>query len=127
MKNVLLTAFVLLVLSMVSSCKTENVINRKLDGTWDAVVFFGDAPSSNETVKMTFNPAPKGEGSGVIVVTEDNEVTSYGFSYFLKGERMTMIVDQDAYVFTIDEYSRKRITMTDTYGRVTLMEDRFWN
>jgi hypothetical protein len=42
--------------------------------------------------------------------------------YFIKNDYLTMIIDQDAVVFTINDISRKRITLTDNYGDATILE-----
>jgi len=117
--RVLFFSFFLLV---ITSCNKEQRTNRKLDGSWNATIFQGDTPNSNESYTFTFNKDKDGEGTGTIKLVDGVFTDVYGMQYFLKNDRLTLIVDQDALVFNISSMTNKKVTMIDTYGETTILE-----
>ncbi|MES2555634.1 MAG: hypothetical protein V4604_05755 [Bacteroidota bacterium] len=113
---------ILTALILVTACSKDQRINRKIDGDWKATVFMGSNPDPDEVVKFTFNKDTKGEGTGTMVYTDWGQDEVYGVKYFIKNDYLTMIVDQEAIVFTINDITRKKITLTDNYGDATILE-----
>ena len=115
-----LTIFAIILL--VTACSKDQRISRKIDGDWKAIVFMGSNPDPDEEIKFTFNKDSEGEGTGTMVYSDWGSTDVYGVKYFIKNDYLTMVVDQDAVVFTINEITRKKITLTDSYGDATILE-----
>ena len=113
---------ILISLFILSGCNKDQRNNRKIDGRWKATVFLGSNLDPDEEIIFTFNKDNNGEGTGTMVFTDWGSKEVYGVEYFIKNDYLTMIVDQDAIVFTIDELTRKKIMLTDNYGDATILE-----
>lgn len=113
---------ILTALFFITACSKDQRINRKIDGDWKATVFMGTNLDPDEEIRFTFNKDSKGEGTGTMVYSDWNTKDVYGVEYFIKNDYLTMIIDQDAVVFTINDITRKKITLTDNYGDATILE-----
>ncbi|ASS49450.1 MAG: hypothetical protein A3D31_02980 [Candidatus Fluviicola riflensis] len=113
---------IFLTLFFVTACSKDQRISRKIDGDWKATVFMGSNLDPDEEIRFTFNKDRNGEGTGTMVYTDWGMDEVYGVKYFIKNDYLTMIVDQDAVVFTINDITRKKITLTDNYGDATILE-----
>lgn len=112
----------ILLLLLLASCSKEQRINRKLDGEWVATTYFGTAPSSHEEYFFHLSKDTKDTGDGFLRISEGSSKTTLGISYYMVDDDITMIIDSDAYSFTIKSYSRRKIELVDTYGLVTILE-----
>ncbi len=116
--------FFSIVLIILTSCSKEQRTNRKLDGEWNATVFMGYTPNSDESYTFTFNKDKDGEGTGTVKEVDGFYTDVYGMQYFIKNDRLTMIIDQDALVFTISSMTNQKITLIDTYDETTILEKK---
>ena len=52
-----------------ASCSKESKLNKKLDGTWDAVTVGGTAMPSGSSMSVTFSKDKKGKGTYTFTAT----------------------------------------------------------
>ena len=82
----------------------------------------GSVINQGEEVNFSFDKDEKGEGKGLIEVKDNWGTEIYAMKYYIKNDYLTIIVDEDPMVFTINSLDRKKIKLTDTYGDATILE-----
>ena len=113
--------YLLLGVMVLVSCNDERKFNRKLDGDWEATVYFGSAPPTSTEYHFHFNQEEKDKSNGYLEIDNGNQRTTLGINYYTNDEQLTMIIDADAYSFDIISFSRSKIELQDSYGQLTVL------
>lgn len=120
MKRILIPT--LLLLLIVTGCNKDQRSNRKIDGDWTASTFMGTSVNQGESYVFSFDKDKNGEGKGTIKVTDTFGSEVYVMTYFIKNDHLTLIVEEDPIVFTINTLEKEELIMTDSYGDKTVLE-----
>lgn len=112
----------LFIVLLLTACNKDQRTSRRIDGDWTASVFMGSVMNPGEEVNFSFDKDEKGEGKGLIEVKDNWGTEVYAMKYYIKNDYLTIIVDEDPLVFTINSLDRKKIKLTDTYGDATVLE-----
>lgn len=106
------------------SCSKDRRTSRKMDGTWEAVVYNGYAPGQGESYHFTFNNEEKGQGTGVahFVHEQMGFDNVYAIEYFVKEGKIVIIINNNPTVYTIVEQTRRKLKLLDTHGDSTILE-----
>lgn len=123
MKSVYIFSLLVIVLA---ACRKDNVISRKIDGTWNVEMLYGTVPNASDEVTFTFHNHRDGEGNGVMTIKSGNTSSTFGLSYFVKNNKLTLIIEEDPVVFSIASRTRKELKLVDSYGDVTLLRKDAW-
>lgn len=111
----------------VTSCSKESQINRKLDGSWTAVTYNGEAIQSGYAYDVTFSKDKDGKGTGSSTVTNPFMPYNDSFTYALVGTQLTMTSTNsniDPIVVTINTYEKDKIQWTDSEGKITVLQPK---
>ncbi|NBO59906.1 MAG: hypothetical protein EBU82_02910 [Flavobacteriia bacterium] len=116
------------VLAVASSCSKDAKINRRLDGEWKVVTIAGVAPAVDESYTLLFNKIDKLTGSGILtydyVVLGQPFSTVDVFSYSVVDQKMTLIVDGTAEIWSVTKYEKDRMEMVDSDGDVWVLDPK---
>ena len=120
MKKILLPIILLLVI--VTGCSKDQRSNRKIDGEWTASTLNGEAVVQGESYVFSFDKDKDGEGKGTIKYTSPFGSEVYVMTYFVKNDHLTLIVEEDPIVYTINTLEKDQMIITDSYGDKTVLE-----
>ncbi len=116
MKKVLFALLAMTVL-VASSCSKEKKINKRLDGTWKAVMLDNDVLTSTESAEFTFTKDEKDNGTGIMSLKDGEFTLALTFTYTLVEDKMDMIVDflgeKDTIMYTVTKYDKTDLELVD--------------
>lgn len=112
----------------VTSCSKESQINKKLEGSWNAVSVDNVAPQSGTTYTVVFSKSEKTTGTGTTSYSSPSLSYSYPFTYTLAEDKMTVVTtigsSTSTDVVTINVYEKDKIQWTNADGEVTVLEPK---
>ena len=126
MKKIMFILVAVLALT-VTSCSKESQINRKLDGSWTAVTYNGEAVQSGYAFDVTFSKNEKANGTGNSTYTIPGfPSVNVSFTYVLAEDKLTWTEtsSSDSYTVTINTYTKDKIQWTDSEGEITVLQPK---
>jgi len=112
------------VLAVVSSCSKDAKINRRLDGEWNVVSIGGVVPEATESYTMKFIKEDKLTGDGTFTYTFLSESFVDAFTYSVLDQKITLIIDGTAEMFSVTKYDKDRMEMIDTDGDLWVLDPK---
>jgi len=112
------------VLAVVSSCSKDAKINRRLDGEWTVATIGGVAPEATESYVMKFIKEDKLTGNGTFTYTFMSQSYTDAFTYSLLDQKITLILDGTAEIFSVTKYEKDRMEMVDTDGDLWVLDPK---
>jgi hypothetical protein len=123
MKKGLLVLLVAVV-AVVSSCSKDAKINRRLDGEWTVATIGGVAPEATESYVMKFIKEDKLTGNGTFTYTFMSQSYTDAFTYSVLDQKITIILDGTAEIFSVTKYEKDRMEMIDTDGDLWVLDPK---
>jgi len=123
MKNGLLIILVA-VLAITSSCSKDAKINRRLDGEWKVVTIGGVAPALDESYTLKFIKEDKLTGNGTFTYTFMGQSFTDAFTYSVLDQKITLILDGTAEIWSVTKYEKDRMEMVDIDGDVWVLDPK---
>ena len=123
MKNGLLI-ILLAVLAITSSCSKDAKINRRLDGEWKVVTIGGVAPALDESYTLKFIKEDKLTGNGTFTSTYLGQSFTDAFTYSVLDQKITLVLDGTAEIWSVTKYEKDRMEMVDTDGDVWVLDPK---
>jgi ABC-type sulfate transport system substrate-binding protein len=112
MKKVLFIAIISVV--ALASCSKERKLNKKLDGTWNAVSYDGQAMAAGQTITIAFDKDKKDNGTYTMTSTYGGFSSVETGTYQLtKDDLITLTSAGDVDIMTVTDYSKTDLTITD--------------
>jgi hypothetical protein len=112
------------VLAVVSSCSKDAKINRRLDGEWTVATIGGVAPEATESYVMKFIKEDKLTGNGTFTYTFMSQSYTDAFTYSVLDQKITLILDGTAEIFSVTKYEKDRMEMVDTEGDLWVLDPK---
>jgi len=112
------------VLAVVSSCSKDAKINRRLDGEWTVVSIGGVAPEATESYVMKFIKEDKLSGNGTFTYTFMSQSFTDAFTYSVLDQKITLVIDGTAEMFSVTKYEKDRMEMIDTDGDLWVLDTK---
>jgi hypothetical protein len=112
------------VLAVVSSCSKDAKINRRLDGEWTVATIGGVAPEATESYVMKFIKEDKLTGNGTFTYTFMSQSYTDAFTYSVLDQKITLILDGTAEIFSVTKYEKDRMEMVDTDGDLWVLDPK---
>ena len=112
------------VLAVVSSCSKDAKINRRLDGEWTVATIGGVAPEATESYVMKFIKEDKLTGNGTFTYTFMSQSYTDAFTYSVLDQKITLILDGTAEIFSVTKYENDRMEMVDTEGDLWVLDPK---
>ena len=112
------------VLAVVSSCSKDAKINRRLDGEWTVATIGGVAPEATESYVMKFIKEDKLTGNGTFTYTVMSQSYTDAFTYSVLDQKITLILDGTAEIFSVTKYEKDRMEMVDTDGDLWVLDPK---
>ena len=112
------------VLAVVSSCSKDAKINRRLDGEWNVVSIGGVVPEATESYTIKFIKEDKLTGDGTFTYTFLSESFVDAFTYSVLDQKITLIIDGTAEMFSVTKYDKDRMEMIDTDGDLWVLDPK---
>ena len=112
------------VLAVVSSCSKDAKINRRLDGEWTVAIIGGVAPEATESYVMKFIKEDKLTGNGTFTYTFMSQSYTDAFTYSVLDQKITLILDGTAEIFSVTKYEKDRMEMVDTEGDLWVLDPK---
>jgi hypothetical protein len=112
------------VLAVVSSCSKDAKINRRLDGEWTVATIGGVAPEATESYVMKFIKEDKLTGNGTFTYTFMSQSYTDAFTYSVLDQKITLILDGTAEIFSVTKYDNDRMEMIDTDGDLWVLDPK---
>jgi hypothetical protein len=111
---------------MLASCSEERKINKKLEGTWVATSYNGEAVVSPYYYEITFKPDGKDAGSGSYTMSILFVSGTENFTYKLNENKMSYTDKStgNTYTLTIEEYTDESLIWTDVDGKKTVLKPK---
>ena len=118
--------FILLVafLAVTASCSKDAKINRRLDGEWKVVSLAGQAPGANESYTFKFIKEDKLTGNGTLTYTFLSQSFVDAFTYSVLDQKITLIVDGTAEIFSVTKYEKDKMELVDSSGDVWILDPK---
>ena len=113
------------VLAVVSSCSKDAKINRRLDGEWTVVSIGGVAPQATESYVMKFIKEDKLTGNGTFTYTFMSQSFTDAFTYSVLDQKITLVIDGTADIFSVTKYEKDRMEMIDTDGDLWVLDPKY--
>jgi len=117
---ILLLAF----LAVTASCSKDAKINRRLDGEWKVVSLAGQAPGANESYTFKFIKEDKLTGNGTLTSTFLSQSFVDAFTYSVLDQKITIIVDGTAELFSVTKYEKDKMELVDSSGDVWILDPK---
>jgi len=109
---------------LLTACSKEGKLNKKLDGDWNVTMASGQVIVAPTVVTITFGKDKKDNGTYSINFTDGVNSSVETGSYTLEDDTKITLTDvtdpTDPSIFTITEYSKTTLKMTESDG--TLIE-----
>jgi len=112
------------VLAVASSCSKDAKINRRLDGEWSVVTIGGIAPEVGESYTLKFIKEDKLSGSGIFTYTFMGQSFTDAFTYSVLDQKITLILDGTAEIWSVTKYEKDRMELVDTDGDVWVLDPK---
>lgn len=112
------------VLAVVSSCSKDAKINRRLDGEWKVVSIGGVAPEATESYVMKFIKEDKLTGNGTFTYTFMSQSFTDAFTYSVLDQKITLVIDGTAEIFSVTKYEKDRMEMIDSDGDLWILDPK---
>jgi len=112
------------VLAVASSCSKDAKINRRLDGEWKVVTIAGDAPEMDESYTLKFIKEDKLTGNGTFTYTYMGQSFTDAFTYSVLDQKITLILDGTAEIWSVMKYEKDRMEMVDSDGDVWVLDPK---
>jgi hypothetical protein len=112
------------ILAVVSSCSKDAKINRRLDGEWTVATIGGVAPEATESYVMKFIKEDKLTGNGTFTYTFMSQSYTDAFTYSVLDQKITLILDGTAEIFSVTKYEKDRMEMVDTDGDLWVLDPK---
>ena len=112
------------VLAVVSSCSKDAKINRRLYGEWTVATIGGVAPEATESYVMKFIKEDKLTGNGTFTYTFMSQSYTDAFTYSVLDQKITLILDGTAEIFSVTKYEKDRMEMVDTEGDLWVLDPK---
>lgn len=112
------------VLAVASSCSKDAKINKRLDGEWKVVTIGGIAPEIDESYTLKFNKEDKLTGNGTFTYTFMGQSFTDAFTYSVLDQKITLILDGTAEIWSVTKYEKDRMEMVDTDGDVWVLDPK---
>lgn len=112
------------VIAVVSSCSKDAKINRRLDGEWTVATIGGVAPEATESYVMKFIKEDKLTGNGTFTYTFMSQSYTDAFTYSVLDQKITLILDGTAEIFSVTKYEKDRMEMVDTDGDLWVLDPK---
>ena len=112
------------VLAVVSSCSKDAKINRRLDGEWQVVSIGGVAPEATESYVMKFIKEDKLTGNGTLTYTFMSQSYTDAFTYSVLDQKITLVIDGTAEIFSVTKYEKDKMEMIDTDGDLWVLDPK---
>jgi hypothetical protein len=118
--------FILLVafLAVTASCSKDAKINRRLDGEWKVVSLAGLAPEANESYTFKFIKEDKLTGNGTLTYTFLSQSFVDAFTYSVLDQKITLIVDGTAEIFSVTKYEKDKMELVDSSGDLWILDPK---
>jgi len=109
---------------ILTSCSKENMLNKRLDGTWRVVKINELFPDNDDFVSYSFIKGNNGCGEFVISANINNVFFSASGTYELtNSENLVFIYDDNSQtVVSILEFSKKYLKFKDISGSIFELE-----
>lgn len=121
MKNLIFTLVAVLAIGL-TSCSKDRRINKKLDGSWNVIVYKNAVMPSGSSLNLTFNKGSKGSGTGSSVGTGYFILSNFSFIYNIDNKKLTIIYGSTVDVYTVSNYSSTEITLLTPEGEKIVMQ-----
>jgi hypothetical protein len=112
------------VLAVVSSCSKDAKINRRLNGEWNVVSIGGVAPEATESYVIKFIKEDKLTGNGTFTYTFMSQSFTDVLTYSVLDQKITMVIDGTAEIFSVTKYDKDRMEMIDTDGELWVLDPK---
>jgi hypothetical protein len=112
------------VLAVVSSCSKDAKINRRLDGEWNVVSIGGVVPEATESYTIKFIKEDKLTGNGTFTYTFMSQPFTDALTYSVLDQKITMVIDGTAEIFSVTKYDKDRMEMIDTSGDLWVLDPK---
>jgi hypothetical protein len=112
------------VLAVTSSCSKDAKINKRLDGEWKVVTIGGIAPEVGESYTLKFIKEDKLTGNGTFTYAFLGQSYTEAFTYSVSDQKITLILDGEAEIWSVTKYEKDRMEMVDSYGDLWVLDPK---